>query len=144
MWTPSSPSGACLPSAGPAVGHDQRQSVLVRRPDVDQVDVHPVDLGRELRQRVESRLARAPVVLGRPEARERLERGQLHALRPVGDELSRGPARGGDAAALGELLLRDLDPERADGCGFGRDGHDGTPWFADGTEPRPPCRAFRP
>ena len=36
--------------AGPAVGHDQRQRVLVRRPDVDEVDVHAVDLGRELRQ----------------------------------------------------------------------------------------------
>ena len=36
--------------AGPAVGHDQRQRVLVRRLDVDEVDVHAVDLGRELRQ----------------------------------------------------------------------------------------------
>jgi hypothetical protein len=38
--------------AGPPVRHDQRQSVLVRRPHVDEVDVHPVDLGRELGQRV--------------------------------------------------------------------------------------------
>ena len=29
--------------AGPAVGHDQRQRVLVRRPDVDEVDLDPVD-----------------------------------------------------------------------------------------------------
>jgi hypothetical protein len=34
--------------AGPAVRDDQRQRVLVRRLDVDEVDVHPVDLGREL------------------------------------------------------------------------------------------------
>ena len=79
--------------AGPAVRHDQRQRVLMPRPDVDEVDVHPVDLGRELRQRVQSRLARAPVVLGRPVAGERLDRRQLHALRPVGDELPGGPAR---------------------------------------------------
>src|SRR4026208_826164 len=36
--------------AGPAVGHDQRQRVLVGRLDVDEVDVHAVDLGLELRQ----------------------------------------------------------------------------------------------
>ena len=42
--------------AGPAVGHDQRQRVLVRRLDVDEVDVHAVDLGDELRQRVQLRL----------------------------------------------------------------------------------------
>ena len=69
--------------AGPAVGHDQRQRVLVRRPHVDEVDVHAVDLGHELRQRVELRLGRAPVVVGRPVARERLQGRQLNALRPV-------------------------------------------------------------
>src|SRR3712207_135567 len=35
--------------AGPAVGHDQRQRILMPRPDVDEVDLDPVDLGRELR-----------------------------------------------------------------------------------------------
>ena len=44
--------------AGPAVRHDQRQRVLMPRPDVDEVDLDPVDLGRELRQRVQPRLAR--------------------------------------------------------------------------------------
>src|SRR3712207_6991396 len=34
------------------------------RPDVDEVDLDPVDLCRELRQRVQSHLARAPVVIG--------------------------------------------------------------------------------
>ena len=42
--------------AGPAVGHDQRQRVLVPRLDVDEVDVDPVDLRRELGQRVQPRL----------------------------------------------------------------------------------------
>ena len=46
--------------AGPAVGHDQRQRVLVRRPHVQEVDVHPVDLGGELRQRVQPRLGTGP------------------------------------------------------------------------------------
>jgi hypothetical protein len=32
--------------------HDQRQRILMPRPDVDEVDLDPGDLGRELRQRV--------------------------------------------------------------------------------------------
>jgi hypothetical protein len=36
--------------------------------------------------------ARAPVLLRRPEVGERLERRQLHALRPIGDEYLGGPA----------------------------------------------------
>ena len=73
--------------AGPAVRHDQRQRVLMPRPDVDEVDLDPVDLGRELRQRIQSRLALAPVVPGRPVAGELLQRRQLHALRPIFDQL---------------------------------------------------------
>ena len=81
---------------------------------MDEVDVDPVDLGRELRQRVELRLHLAPVVVGLPVARELLQRRQLHALRPIFDELLAGPARRGDAAAeLVEVLLRDLDVEGA-------------------------------
>ena len=92
--------------AGPAMGHDQRQRVLVRRPDVNEVDVHPVDLGRELRERIQPRLARAPVVIGSPVANKRPNRRQLHALRPIGDELAGRPARRRKAAAqLSELLL---------------------------------------
>jgi hypothetical protein len=48
--------------AGPAVRHDQRQRICVRWLHVDKVDVHPVDFGRELRERVQFRFARAPVV----------------------------------------------------------------------------------
>ena len=114
--------------AGPAVRHDQRQRVLVPRPDVDEVDVHPVDLGRELRQRIQSRLALAPVVVGRPVAGERLDRRQLHALRPIGDELPGGQARRRDPATqVSELLLRNLNPERVDRCCFSRNGHTSLP-----------------
>jgi hypothetical protein len=79
--------------------HDQRQRVLVRRPDVDEMDLDPVDLGRELGERVELRLGLAPVVVSRPVARELLQRRQLHALRPICDELLAGPPRRGDPAA---------------------------------------------
>ena len=76
--------------AGPAVRDDERQRVLVLRADVDEVDVEPVDLGDELRQRVQLRLDLAPVVLGRPVARELLHRRELHALRR---RRRRSPAR---------------------------------------------------
>ena len=101
--------------AWPAVRHDQRQRVLVRRAHVDEVDVHAVDLGRELRQRVEPRLDPAEVVLPGPVAGELLDRRQLHALRPICDQLRGGPARSGDAVAqLGELLFGNVDVEGTD------------------------------
>ena len=99
----------------PAVRHDQRQRVLVRRLHVDEVDVEPVDLGLELRQRVQSRLALAPVVIARPVAGELLHRRQLHTLRPIGDEFPRGPAGRLDAAVqFFDLPLGNFDSEWAD------------------------------
>jgi DNA-binding CsgD family transcriptional regulator len=94
--------------AGPAMRHDQRQRVLMPGPDVDEVDLHPVDLCRELRQCVQSRLGLAPVVLGAPVAGELFERRELHALRPIPDEFLGGPAGGRDPAAqLDDLLVGD-------------------------------------
>ena len=99
--------------AGPAMRHDQRQRVLMPRPDVDEVDIHPVDLGRELRQCVQPFLAPAPVVLGRPVAGELPQRRQLHALRPILDELLGGPACRLDAPAqFGQVSLRKLHLKR--------------------------------
>ena len=65
--------------------------------------------------------ALAPVVVGRPVARELLQRRQLHALRPVCDELLGGPARRLDAPAqVVELLFGNLDVERPNlGGGLG-------------------------
>ena len=60
----------CEDRAGPAVRDDERQRVLVLRADVDEMDVQPIDLGDELRQRVQPRLDLAPVVFRRPVARE--------------------------------------------------------------------------
>ena len=127
--------------AGPAVRHDQRQRIRVRRLHVDEVHVLTVDLGLELRQRVQPRLASAPVVLGRPVAGELLQRSQLHALRAIGNQFLRGPARRGDAPPkVGDRFLRHVDPE---GPGSGFAGHnspppglvvdDGQPRTEDGT-----------
>jgi hypothetical protein len=77
--------------AGPPVGDDQRQRVLVPGADVDEMDVQPVDLGHEVRQGVQFPLARAPVVVGRPVAYELLHHHEPHALRVVGDRLALGP-----------------------------------------------------
>ena len=105
--------------AWPAMGHDQRQRTLMPRPDVDEVDIHPVDIGRELRERVELRLDLVPVVVGGPVARELLQRSQLDTLRPIWDELPGGPARRRDAPTqVVHLLLWNLEVEGPDlGCG---------------------------
>ena len=107
--------------AWPAVRDDQRQRVRVPRLHVNEVDALPVNLGPELRQRVQPCLARAPVVAGRPEAGELLEHRQLHALRPVGDELLGGPTRRRDAPPqVGDRLAGHVDLE---GTNFSSAGH---------------------
>jgi hypothetical protein len=104
--------------AGPSVRDDDGQRALVLRTHVDEVDVEPVDLGGELGQGVELRLALAPVVVRRPVAREVLERRERHALRRVGDGLLLRPPRRRDAAFhVGERLVRKVDAEGADGVG---------------------------
>src|SRR3712207_7045088 len=84
--------------AGPAVADDYRERVLVLRANVDEVDVQPVDLGDEVREGLQPRLALAPVVLGRPVASEVLHERARHTLRLILDGLLLGPARGLDAS----------------------------------------------
>ena len=128
--------------ARPSVADDQRQRVLVLGANVDEVDVQPVDLGDELRHGVQPRLALAPVVLGLPVARDRLDRRQLHTLRRIVDSLLLGPARRRDAGAqVLELRLGDVDCQRPDRCGvrslFGRACHVVPPRFGDGDGTKP-------
>jgi hypothetical protein len=107
--------------ARPPVRHEQRQGILVRGPDVRELDVQPVDLGDELRQRVQRRLDLAPVVAVAPVLDERAQLRQLDTLRPVADSLPVRPARRPNAALkFVDLLLRHVDPERADRRGVGR------------------------
>jgi hypothetical protein len=87
---------------------------------VDEVDLDPVDLGCELGERVQSLLALAPVIVGRPVAGERLQRRQLHALGAVGNELCRRPPRRGyPAAEVVQVLLRNIYVIGADCAVFG-------------------------
>jgi hypothetical protein len=88
---------------------------------MDEVDVEAVDLRLELGQRVQLGFAAAPVVLGRPIARERLNRRQLHALRPIRNELLGRQAGSGDAAPqILQALSRDVYVEGADRRGAHR------------------------
>src|ERR687898_2082702 len=83
------------------------------------MDVQPVNLGDELRQGFQLRLALAPVVICRPIAREFLHRRERHALGLICDGLLFGPLRGRDAATeVDEILFRNVDAEGAY-CGMG-------------------------
>ena len=67
--------------AGPSVRDDERQRVFMFRTNVNEMNVEPIDLGDEMRQGIQFRLALAPIVIRRPIAREFLHRRELHALR---------------------------------------------------------------
>ena len=71
----------------PAVRDDQWQRVFMLGPDVDEVDVQPVDFGDEVRYGVEPLLDLAPVILGLPVAQNLLDGLERHALREIGDRL---------------------------------------------------------
>jgi hypothetical protein len=101
--------------------HDQRQRVLVTRPDVDEVDVEPVEVRHELRQGIQPRLELPPVIAAAPVAHEFLDLGQLGTLGLVSDGLLIGPARRSDAPPqIGQV--RHVDFERAD-ARIGHGGH---------------------
>ena len=83
---------------------------------MDEVDVHPVNLSLELRQRVQPRLTLAPVVVAGPIVREFLARGQLHTLRSICGQLTGRPTRCNNSSAqLDECLFRNVHTERTDG-----------------------------
>src|SRR5215212_8197107 len=83
----------------PAVRDDERQRIFMLRTGVNEMNVESIDLGDELRERVQPALDLAPVVLCRPIADEILDRGERDALRKIGDGLLFGQPRGNDASA---------------------------------------------
>src|SRR5438270_13967640 len=87
------------------------------RADVNKVDVQPVDLSNELRQRIQSRLALAPVVIFFPILCELFQRREFYSLGAVWNWLLFGPARRRDSPAkIFQCFVRNLDFERSD-CG---------------------------
>ncbi len=95
--------------AGPSVRDDERQRIFVLRTHVNEMNVESIDLGHELRQGVQLRLALAPVVVCRPIARELLNRRELHALRCIRDRFPFGPLGRVDAPAqFGKFRFRNI------------------------------------
>src|SRR5215470_8893724 len=90
---------------------------------VDKVNVHAVDVGRELRQRVEPRFDLPPVVAAAPVLNQLLHLRELRALRAVVYRFLVRPARRIDAPAkIIERGLRYLDLEGANRGVAGRGG----------------------
>jgi hypothetical protein len=101
--------------ARPAVGDDQRQGTGLRRADVDAVNAGTVDRGGELRERVEMRLVRPPVICGPPVRSEILEVVQRDSVAPAdARKLIRpaGPIQ--SSVQVVKVGLWDLDTERSD------------------------------
>ena len=109
--------------AGPPVRDDERQRIVMFRADVNEVNAQPIDLGHVLRQRVQPRLALAPIVIFGPIARELLHRRELHTLRIILDRFPLRPLRRVDAPAeVDELLFRNIDVEGPHCVAFNRNG----------------------
>ena len=99
--------------ARPAVVDDHRKRILLTRPDVDEMNVEPIDLGDELRQSTEPRLHLAPVIFCPPVARERLHGRKLHALRCIGNGFAFRPLGRVDAPAqFGKFRIRKVHVKR--------------------------------
>jgi hypothetical protein len=104
--------------AGPAVRDDERQRMLMLRAYVDEMHVEPIDLGHEVREGVQLRLARTPIVIRRPIARECLSRRQLHALRCIRDRFPLRPlCRVYAPAQFGKFRFRHVEAEGANFTG---------------------------
>ena len=69
--------------AGPAVGDDERQRILIFRTNMDEMNVETIDVGHELWQGGEPRFDLPPVVIRLPIARELAHCRELHALRCI-------------------------------------------------------------
>ncbi len=102
--------------ARPTVRDEDRQRVLFLGLDLNEVNVHAVDVRHELRQRIQLRLRLAPVVARAPVLHQGLQPGQLRTLRLIGDGFLIGPARGSNAPAeINERGFGHVDAEGTDG-----------------------------
>ena len=88
------------------------------RPDaahVDEVDAEPADAGAELREAVERRLVRAPVVAIAPVGDQLAQVGEVRPVGPAGAGDLVGEARAREALAqVGEDGVRHGDAKRLD------------------------------
>src|SRR5260221_13949065 len=92
--------------SGPSVRENDRQRVLLRGAQVDEMNANPIDLGSVLGEGVNASLKAAPVILVAPVGNERLSLLEWDALRPVADGFPLRPARGRQSTL--EILNRAL------------------------------------
>src|SRR5690348_2548831 len=84
---------------------------------MNEVDVHSVDPRYELRVGVEPGLRLTPVVVSAPVLNKLLQLRQLRTLRLIGNGLLVGPSRRlQPTTEISNCRLRDVYPERSDGC----------------------------
>src|SRR5690348_8331468 len=85
------------------------------------MNVEPVDLRDELWQGVQPRFDLTPIIFGRPILRERLNEGELHALRKVRDGFPLRKACCDDTPSqVGQFRLWNVDMKRTNRILFTR------------------------
>ena len=95
----------------PTVGDDDRKRILTRT-DVNEINVYPIAVGRELSQRIQLCFHVALVVAAAPIPNPFLQLVQLRTLRPIGDGFFIVPSLGHDASVeVHKLLFRNLNVE---------------------------------
>lgn len=86
----------------------------VTRPDVDELDIDPINRGNEFRQGIQLLLGLTPIILASPVANQFLDTLELDALGDIADSLLIRPTRVRDPLAkIVELRLRDMNFKRA-------------------------------
>ena len=106
--------------AGPAVGDDHRQGVVMGRADVLEMDVEAVDGREEVGSGVDGSLTAAPVVGVGPVLAHLPHIGEGDPLGPVAHHLGLGPASTGQPITeVVDLGVGDCDGEGADLCAHG-------------------------
>src|SRR5882724_11422305 len=99
----------------PAVRENDRQSVLMRGPHVDEMNANPVDLCTKLREGVDASLKAPPVIPIAPIGDERLSFGQRHTLGPIRYQFPiRPPSIGESPFEIVQRCLRYIDLEGSD------------------------------
>ena len=93
---------------------DHRQRIGLLRADVNEVNVEPIDVGDELRVRIQLRLCLSASVLLPPVACELLHRRELDPLRRIHYCLAVGPlGRDDPATQIHERFVGRFERERA-------------------------------
>ena len=101
----------------PAVRQHQRRGIRVLRADMEEVDIHTVDLGDELAGGVQPRLTRPPIVVVPPVIDEIAQGSKRHALRPIVHRLAFGPAGRVDPTV--QVIEVGLGDRQREGANFG-------------------------